>query len=46
MKPYFSLEKLDLYHGDASVLETFEKGLALFVKSIDFQWLFYYNILI
>lgn len=26
MKPYFSLEKLDLYHGDASVLETFEKG--------------------
>ncbi|GAA8381712.1 site-specific DNA-methyltransferase [Helicobacter pylori] len=26
MKPYFSLEKLDLYHGDVSVLETFEKG--------------------
>ncbi|MGL2516399.1 DNA-methyltransferase [Helicobacter pylori] len=26
MKPYFSLEKLDLYYGDASVLETFEKG--------------------
>lgn len=26
MKFYFSLEKLDLYYGDVSVLEIFEKG--------------------
>ncbi len=31
MKPYFSLEKLDLYHGDASVLETFEIGKIGFI---------------
>ncbi len=32
MKSYFSLEKLDLYHGDASVLETFEKGFMIYAS--------------